>query len=153
MISKERMLDHITNHFDDPSQIFQWIQHRPHQLSFLRKFCDVEGFGGFVISNNKEYSFLHSDQNQTHYYESICGIASYFCTSDIRNNFTIRRQPTYYFEAVDNCKKDNSSLISSKSASDIALAKEGFKKNSFSQNDHFEISESYNLICKHFSLG
>ena len=95
-------------------------------------------FGSFVASKVSEvslfqiirytvYSLHYSDQNQTHYYESICGIASYFCTSDIRNNFTIRRQPTYYYQAVENCYKENSSLISSKTASDIALAEESFK--------------------------
>ena len=92
-------------------------------------------FGSFVKSavtevtsnQNVDSLRLYSDRNKTYFYESICGIASYFCTSDIHNNFTIRRQPTYYYDAVEKCKTENSSLISSKSASDIALAKEGFK--------------------------
>ena len=92
-------------------------------------------FGNFVKSEVTEVTSnqnvdslrLYSDRNKTYFYESICGIASYFCTSDIHNNFTIRRQPTYYYDAVEKCKTENSSLISSKSASDIALAKDGFK--------------------------
>ena len=86
----------------------------------LRRFRNIKSKGGLPIK-------LYSDRNKTYFYESICGIASYFCTSDIHNNFTIRRQPTYYYDAVETCKTENSSLISSKSASDIALAKDGFK--------------------------
>ena len=71
--------------------------------------------------------FAYSDGNKTNYDESICGIASYFCTSDGQNNFTARRPPTFYYDALEKCRIENSSLISSKSATDVALAKKGFK--------------------------
>ena len=65
--------------------------------------------------------------NKSNYEESPCGISSYFCTSDTFNNFTVRRTPALYVDAVKECKKENSHLISSKSAPIIALAEKSFK--------------------------
>ena len=57
--------------------------------------------------------------------DAICNRASYFCESDIQNNFTIRRQPSFFCEAVANCTIENSFLTSSKSVSEIHYAKHG----------------------------
>ena len=57
--------------------------------------------------------------------DAICNRASYFCESDIQNNFTIRRQPSFFCEAVANCTIENSFLTSSKSVSEIDYAKHG----------------------------
>ena len=58
-------------------------------------------------------------------YDTICNRASYFCESDIQNNFTIRRQPSFFCEAVANCTIENSFLTSSKSVSEIHYTKNG----------------------------
>ena len=148
MPSKERMVKHIKTHVDDSNHIFDWVQHRPHQLSFLRKFCGkgfvIKIFNNCTFANCPVVQFLvqfrnaYSDGNKTNYDESICGIASYFCTSDGHNNFTARRPPTFYYDALEKCRIENSSLISSKSATDIALAKKGFN---IHRKKFFEFSE------------
>ena len=61
-----------------------------------------------------------------------CLRGSYFCESDFKNNFTIRRQPVYYVEAIAACENENSYLTSSNSTSDMDYAKTGFEKSTLS---------------------
>ena len=68
-----------------------------------------------------------------------CNRASYFCESDIRNNFTIRRQPSFFCEAVANCTIENSFLTSSKSVSEIHYAKNGLTGGL----DHLRVQSSH----------
>ena len=66
-----------------------------------------------------------------------CLRGSYFCESDFRNNFSIRREPDFYNEAVAACKNENSYLTSSNSASVMDYAKTGF--NSFHRQKNFNL--------------
>ena len=59
-------------------------------------------------------------------YDSACNRASYFCESDYKNNFSIRREPSFFREAVAICRNESSFLTSSKSVSEINYAKKGF---------------------------
>ena len=97
------------------------------QMTRRSNFWSSSEIEGGISELNQKLDSAYSDGNKTNYDESICGIASYFCTSDDHNNFTARRPPTFYYDALEKCRIENSSLISSKSATDIALAKKGFK--------------------------
>ena len=99
------MLEYVRNL---NSSVFDWVQHSPFDSDFLPMFCAL---------------------NETKF-DSVCDRGSYFCESDIQNNFTIRRQPSFYLDAIATCNNVSSVLSSSNSASEIQYAKNGLKTQS-----------------------
>ena len=107
-----------------PNGFFDWLQHSPFDSKFLQFFCKSSKKFKNEKNQNQYQRFLIILDNTKN--DAICNRASYFCESDIQNNFTIRRQPSFFCEAVANCTIENSFLTSSKSVSEINYAKNGF---------------------------
>ena len=113
----ETVIDLISNSTND---FFGWVQHTPYDSKFLQAFC--KSSKNFINGNNIKIVLILDHTK----FCPICNQASYFCESDFENNFAIRRQPTFFLEAVANCRNESSFLTSSKSVSEINYAKKGF---------------------------
>ena len=106
---------------------FTWAQHSSFSTKKLQTFCGPSFCGpGFSISNRFIFTIKKLLEQLSPTAECLRG--SYFCESDFKNNFTIRRQPDYYVKAIAACENENSYLTSSNSTSDMDYAKTGFEK-------------------------